>query len=51
MERVMGIDYGMSKVGIAVNDELNITAMPITTIMHKGNEKLLFSEIEKYIKQ
>lgn len=51
MDRVMGIDYGMSKVGIAVNDELNITAMPITTIIHKGNEKILFCEIEKYIKE
>lgn len=51
MDRIMGIDYGMSKVGIAVNDELNITAIPIITIMHKGNDKLLFCEIQKYIIQ
>ncbi len=51
MIRVLGIDYGDSKVGISVNDELNITAIPITTIMYKGDNEILFKELEKYIKQ
>lgn len=50
MDRVLAIDYGDSKVGLAVNDELNITAMPITTIFYKGDRQYLFNEIEKYIK-
>ena len=49
MQRILGIDYGDSKVGLSVNDELNITAIPITTVFYKGNDKLLFEEINKYI--
>ncbi len=51
MDRLLGIDYGDSKVGVAVNDELNITAIPLQTLFYKGNKKYLFEEIEKYIKQ
>ncbi len=51
MERVLGIDYGDSKVGLSVNDELNITATPVKTVFYKGNEKVLFDEIDSVIKQ
>lgn len=51
MDRILGIDYGDSKVGLAVNDELNITAIPLQTIFYKGDSKYLLEEIEKYIKQ
>lgn len=51
MERILGIDYGDSKVGVAVNDELNIMATPIKTIFYKGDEKLLFDELTKIISQ
>lgn len=51
MERLLGIDYGDSKVGLAVNDELNITAIPVTTVFYKNDRKYLFDELEKYIKQ
>lgn len=51
MERILGIDYGDSKVGLAVNDELNITAIPIKTVFYKGDRNYLFAEIEKYIKE
>ena len=51
MERILAIDYGDSKVGLAVNDELNITAIPIITVFYKGDREYLFSELEKYIKQ
>ena len=51
MERILGIDYGDSKVGLSVNDELNIMATPIKTIFYKGNEKLLFDELSDIIKK
>lgn len=51
MERILAIDYGDSKVGLAVNDELNITAIPIITVFYKGDREYLFGELEKYIKQ
>lgn len=51
MERILGIDYGDSKVGVAVNDELNIMATPIKTIFYKGDEKLLFNELAQIINE
>lgn len=51
MERILSIDYGDSKVGVAINDELNITAIPITTIFYKGDRQYLFDELDKYVKE
>lgn len=51
MKRLLGIDYGDVRVGFSVNDELNMFATPIETISFKGNEKLLFEAIEKYIEK
>ena len=33
--RIMGIDYGESRTGIAITDELGITAQGIETIENK----------------
>ena len=38
--RIMGIDYGDRRIGIAVSDPLGITAQGIKTIQNKGFEKL-----------
>ena len=40
--RIMGIDYGEARVGIAISDELKITAQGLETINHNGNDKKLF---------
>lgn len=45
--RIMGIDYGEARVGIAITDELNITAQGLETICHKGNDKILLKKIEE----
>ena len=37
--RKIGIDYGDSRVGVAITDELGITAQGLETIHHKGNDK------------
>ncbi len=39
--RSLGIDYGDARVGIAISDELNITAQGLETIHHKGNDKIV----------
>ena len=39
--RILGIDYGDSRVGIAVSDPLGITAQGVRTIKNKGFERLL----------
>ena len=51
MERIIGIDYGDARVGIAVSDLLGFTAQGIETIHHKGNEELLLNRLEELIRQ
>lgn len=44
--RSLGIDYGDSKVGFAITDELGITVQGLYTVHYKGNDKLLLKEID-----
>jgi len=37
-KRVLAIDYGDSRTGIAVSDMLGITAQPVETVHHKGDD-------------
>lgn len=39
--RIMGIDYGDSRVGIALSDPLGITAQGLTTLPNKVYSKML----------
>ncbi len=39
-KRWMGLDYGTKTVGVAVSDELGITAQGLETIARKSNKKL-----------
>lgn len=48
--RIIGIDYGDSRVGVAVNDLLGLTAQGVGTIKNKGR-KVLLEELDKIIKQ
>ncbi len=47
--RILGIDYGDSRVGIAITDALGITAQGLETIYHKGNDKILLKRIEEIV--
>lgn len=38
--RIMGLDYGSKTVGVAISDELEITAQPVETIERKSENKL-----------
>lgn len=38
--RIMGLDYGAKTVGVAVSDELLLTAQPIETIKRERESKL-----------
>lgn len=49
--RILGIDYGKARAGIAITDELKITAQGLRTINHNGNDKLLLAELDKIISQ
>ncbi len=43
--RKLGIDYGDSRVGLAITDELNITVQGLETVHHNGNDKLVLKKI------
>ena len=47
--RKLGIDYGDSRVGIAVTDALGITAQGLETIHHKGNDKIVLKRLEEIV--
>ena len=47
--RLLGIDYGEARVGIAITDELKITVQGLKTINHKGNDKLLIKELDEIL--
>ena len=44
--RILGIDYGDSRVGIAVSDALGITAQGLETISHNGNDKIVLRRLD-----
>lgn len=49
--RKLGIDYGDSRVGIAITDELGITAQGLETIHHNGNDKVVLRRLEEILEQ
>ena len=51
--RIMGLDYGTKTVGVAISDQLLITAQPIETIVRKSENKLrqTMARIEELIKE
>ena len=40
-ERLMGLDYGDSRTGVAVSDLLGITAQGVESIKHTGEKQLI----------
>ena len=51
MERILGIDYGDSRTGIAVSDLMGWTAQGVETISYKGDYKMLLNRIGELILQ
>ena len=47
--RSLGIDYGDSRVGISISDELGITAQGLETIHHGGNDKIVLKRLEEIV--
>jgi len=46
--RILGLDYGDRRIGVAVSDELGITARGLATIVRKGLKRDL-DELERMI--
>ena len=49
--RKLGIDYGDSRVGLAISDALGITAQGLETIHHKGNDKIVLKRLEEIVQE
>lgn len=45
--RTLGIDYGDSRVGLAITDPLGITAQGLETVEAKGNDKIVLRKLDE----
>lgn len=45
--RILGIDYGEARVGIAVTDLLGITAQGLETIQRNGSDKVILRRLDE----
>ena len=49
--RILGIDYGDARTGIAITDALNITAQGLETIHNNGSDKILLKRLDEILEQ
>lgn len=49
--RTLGIDYGNSRTGFAITDELNITAQGLETLNSNSNDKIILRKIDEYLEK
>jgi len=47
--RMLGIDYGEARVGIAITDSLNITAQGLETIQRNGSDKVILKRLDEIL--
>ena len=45
--RILGIDYGEARVGVAITDELNITAQGLETIQRNDSDKVILRRLDE----
>ena len=49
--RILGIDYGEARVGIAVTDALNLTAQGLETIQRNNSDKVVLRRLDEILEQ
>ena len=49
--RILGIDYGDARTGIAITDALNITAQGLETIHNNGSDKIILKRLDEILEQ
>lgn len=47
--RILGIDYGEARVGVAITDALNITAQGLETIQRNGSDKVILKRLDEIL--
>ena len=48
--RILGIDYGDARVGIAITDALNITVQGLETIKRNNSDKVILKRLDEILK-
>ena len=51
MKRILAIDYGSKRIGLALSDALGLTAQGLPTLMHPGSEEKLLEAIESTVRR
>ena len=51
MKRILAIDYGDVRVGLAISDELGITAQGLDNLVINGSDKKFISGIRKLMQE
>ena len=49
MNRILGIDYGDSRVGLAITDLLGITVQGLETVHINGNDKVFLKRLDEIL--
>ena len=49
--RILGIDYGDARTGIAITDALNITAQGLETIHNNGSDKIILKRLDEILEK
>ncbi len=49
--RILGIDYGEARVGIAITDALNITAQGLETIQREHSDKVILKRLDEILEK
>lgn len=49
--RILGIDYGDARVGIAITDELNITVQGLETIQRNGSDRIVLRRLDEILEK
>lgn len=47
--KILGLDYGEVRTGVAISDELGMIAHGLETIVHNGNDKRLLARIKEIV--
>ena len=49
--RILGIDYGDARTGVAITDALNITVQGLETIHNEGSDKIILRRLDEILEQ
>ena len=49
--RILGIDYGEARVGVAITDALNITVQGLETIQRNNSDRIVLKRIDEILQK